>query len=116
MDERIEKAFDVANYFVTLSNQRRIILEEFTQQTIFYINGATFIIDPTLINYTKIMLDLGHVQDVPFVDVNKLPVIINNVQEFFDKINDIYFTALNKYAAKYGEISSKRNVKDIIGL
>ena len=31
MDERIEKAFGVANYMATLSNQRRIILEEFNQ-------------------------------------------------------------------------------------
>ena len=32
MDEKLEKAFGVANYMATLSNQRRIILEEFKQQ------------------------------------------------------------------------------------
>lgn len=38
MDERIEKAFQVANYMATLSNQRRIILEEFNQRTVHYVN------------------------------------------------------------------------------
>jgi hypothetical protein len=116
MDERIEKAFEVANYFATLSNQRRIILEEFNQKLFFYINGATFIINPTLINYTKSVLDLGHTTDVPFVDSNECPVIINDVQEFFNNITEKYFTSLNVYAAKFGEISTKRNVKDILDL
>lgn len=116
MDEQIEKAFEVANYLATLSNQRRIILEEFKQRVIFYINGATFIINPTLINYTKTVLDLGHTADVPFIDSNDLPVIINDVNEFFNNINEIYFTSLNEYSAKYAEISSKRNVQDIVSI
>ena len=53
MDEKIEKAFAVANYMVTLSNQRRLILEEFNQKTIYYTNGATFKVTPELINFTK---------------------------------------------------------------
>ena len=32
MDEKIEKAFAVANYASTLSNQRRVITEEFNQK------------------------------------------------------------------------------------
>ena len=48
MDIRIEKAFEVANYMATLSNQQRIIQEELTQQLIYYINGATFKINPEL--------------------------------------------------------------------
>ena len=46
MDERIEKAFAVANYLATLSNQRKIVLEEFNQQLIYYSNGGTFLIGP----------------------------------------------------------------------
>ena len=59
MDERIEKAFEVANYMATLSNQRRIVLEEYNQKLVHYINGATFRITPELINLTKTILDLG---------------------------------------------------------
>ena len=70
MDERVEKAFGVANHMATLSNQRRIILEEFNQKTIYYTNGATFKITPELINFTKTVLDLGYTEDVAFLDSN----------------------------------------------
>ena len=53
MDERIEKAFNVANYMATLSNQRRIILEEFEQKLVYYVNGGTFKITPELISFVK---------------------------------------------------------------
>ena len=116
MDERIEKAFAVANYMATLSNQRRIILEEYTQKLIYYINGATFKVSPELINFTKTMLDLEHTDDVAFLDSNKLPVIINDVQKFFDDITLIYFEATNSYAAKYSELRIKRKISDIVEL
>jgi uncharacterized protein YqkB len=116
MDERIEKAFAVANYMATLSNQRRIILEEYTQKLIYYIDGATFKVSPELINFTKTMLDLEHTDDVAFLDSNKLPVIINDVQKFFDDITLIYFEATNSYAVKYAELRTKRKISDIVEL
>ena len=116
MDERIEKAFNVANYMATLSNQRRIILEEFKQALVFYQNGGTFTISPELIVFTKTTLDLGHDSDVPFIDNNGYPVLINNVQEFHDKIVEIYFQAVNDYSVKFAELKSKRKIEDMISL
>lgn len=116
MDSQVEKAFEVANYMATLSNQRRIILEEFNQQLIYYTNGATFKIGPELISFTKIMLDLERADDIAFVDANNLPVIIADVRQFFDEISSIYFEAVNEYAAKFSEISSKRKIKDMVEL
>jgi len=116
MDERIEKAFAVANYMSTLANQRRIMLEEYNQKLLYYINGATFKINLELINFTKLTLDLGHVEDTAFIDSNDLPVVINDVQDFFDNIVSIYFEATNDYAAKYAEIKSKRKISNIVEL
>ena len=116
MDERIEKAFAVANYISTLSNQRRIILEEYNQKLIYYINGATFKVSPELINFTKTVLDLGHTTDVAFVDSNSLPVIISDVEKFFEDITSVYFETTNEYASKYKEIKNKRKISDIVEL
>lgn len=116
MDERIEKAFAVANYLATLSNQRKIVLEEFNQQLIYYSNGGTFLIGPELINFTKTVLDLGYTHDVPFVDVDNFPIVITDVQEFFDIILLNYMTALNTYSIKFAEIKSKRKIGDIVEL
>jgi hypothetical protein len=116
MDERLEKAFAIANYRSTLSNQRRIINEEFEQQLVHYHNGGTFKIDPTLLTYTKMMLDLGYTHDVPFLDVNNFPVVIPDVKEFFDTILLQYVTSLNTYSAKFAELRSKRKIGDMLEL
>ena len=51
MDERLEKAFQTANYMTTLSNQRKVILEEFQQSLIYYFQGASFTVDRNLITF-----------------------------------------------------------------
>ncbi len=114
MDEKLEKAFEVANYMATLSNQRRIILEEFNQHLVYYENGGTFHIDPTLINFTKTVLDLGYTHDVPFLDVNGFPVTVPDVQKFFDDILLKYMTTLNEYSVKFADIKAKRKIADMV--
>ena len=116
MDERIEQAFEVANYMATLSNQRRIILEEFNQKLIYYINGGTFKIDYSLINFTKNVLEMGHNSDVPFIDSNNFPILITDVQSFYNNIVDSYFQAINEYSVKFAEIKSKRKIEDMTNL
>lgn len=113
MNEVIEKAFDVANYMATLSNQRRLILEEFNQKTIFYINGATFKLNPELITFTKLVLDQGFT-DVAFIDANNFPVIIEDVEKFYNDIVTTYFESLNDYAVKYADLKNKRNINDMV--
>lgn len=116
MDEKIEKAFGVANYMSTLSNQRRIILEEYNQKLTYYINGATFRVDYSLINFAKNLVDMGHAEDIVFVDANNQPVIIKDVQDFLDNITSVYFEAVNEYHTKFAEIKRKRSVKDLVEL
>ena len=100
MDERIEKAFEVANYMATLSNQRRVILEEYNQKLVYYTNGATFRVDYNLINFAKNLVDLGHTEDIAFVDANNQPVIITDVHDFLDNLLSVYFEAVNEYQTK----------------
>ena len=116
MEEKISKAFEVANYMATLSTQRRIILEELNQKLVHYVNGGTFKITPELITFTKTLLDLGQESDVVFVDANNMPVVVASVQDFFDTIVSTYFEAINEYSAKYNEIKSKRKVEGLVSL
>lgn len=116
MDERVEKAFAVVNYMATLSNQRRIITEEYQQKLVYYTNGATFKVTPDLISFTKTVIDLGKVSDIGFIDSNNMPVLIPDVRDFFNGITTVYFETINEYASKYGKIRSKRKVEDIINL
>lgn len=116
MDERLEKAFSVANYMATLSNQKRLIKEELDQKLVYYTNGGSFKVDQTLISFTKTVLDLGHTEDVVFLDVNQMPIVIDNVLDFLNNIVNVYFEAVNDYSVKVTEIKSKRKLTDIVEL
>ena len=116
MDERIEKAFAVANYMSTLASQKRIILEEYNQQLVHYINGATFKVEPDLISFIKTLIDLGHTTNVVLIDGNNFPVLVDDLQEFLDDITNLYIEATKEYADKYNEIRIKRKISDIVEL
>lgn len=116
MDERLEKAYDVANYMATLSNQKRIIKEEFYQKAVYYLNGGTFKVDSNLIAYTKSIVDLGYTSEVVFLDYNENPIIVEDVDKFLTDIVDVYFESLNEYSIKSLEIRSKRKLTDIVNL
>jgi len=116
MDERIEKAFGVANFMATLSNQKRIILEEYNQQLIHYINGATFQISTDLISFIKTLIDLGNTTDIVLVDSNNFPVLIEDLNVFLKDIVDVYVSATNTYAIRFNEIKTKRKIADIVDL
>jgi hypothetical protein len=114
MDERIEKAFATANFMATLSNQRRIILEEYNQKLIYYVAGATFKITPALISFVKTMLEKS--DDLILIDSNNLPVKIDNTAKFLNDIISIYDTASAEYFEKYANIKNKRKIIDIVEL
>lgn len=116
MDEKVKNAFDIANYMATLSNQKRIILEEFNQKMVYYVNGGTFKVSRELINFTKSLIDLGHTSEIVFIDENNIPIMIENLQEFLDNILSVYFEASNWYQTKYADLKSKRQVEAIVKL
>ena len=116
MDEKIEKAFEVVNYMATLSNQRRLLAEEIDQKLIYYINGSTFKITPTLINFAKLMIDLKRTSDAVFIDDNNNPVIVEDVKKFFDSITKQYFEVTETYSTRFLAIKSKRKINDLIEL
>jgi hypothetical protein len=116
MDEKIQKAFEVVNYMATLSNQRRLLAEEVNQKLIYYINGSTFKITPTLINFAKLMIDLKRTTDTVFIDDNNNPVVVADVQEFFNNITTQYFEIIANYSTRFLAIKSKRKISDLIDL
>jgi hypothetical protein len=116
MDERIEKAFGVANFMATLSNQKRIILEEYNQKLIHYVDGATFKVTPELISFIKTLVDLKTTKNIVLVDSNHFPVLISDLKDFLEKIVEVYTSATSEYANRYNEIKTKRKIADIVDL
>jgi hypothetical protein len=115
VDERLEKAFQTANYMASLSNLRRVALEEYKQNLIYYSQGSTFTVTRELIVFVHTLTELGNTESV-ILDDNSIPLNVANLKEFLDKILNTYALATNTYLAKYGEIKSKRRVEGLVDL
>lgn len=114
MDERLEKALEFSNFMTTLSNQRRVLQEQFHQSLIYYHNGCQFTIDRELINYTNMLVEHDNTADVVFLDDNNLPVMIEDVSKFLVDIKDVYFRALNTFYTEYNNLKSNRSIEKLV--
>lgn len=115
MDERLEKALDHANYMVTLNNQKRLIHEKFIESCVHYLNGGKFSVNRELITFCSTLLSQDQDSCV-LIDDNDIPVQIDNLQDFLDRILDIYFTSVNSYHAEYTKIKTNRKIEGLVDL
>lgn len=115
MDERIEKAFQTANYMASLSNLRRVALEEFNQNLIYYFQGSSFTVTRELIVFVHTLTELGKTEFV-ILDDNNIPLKVENLKTFLDNLLNVYAEASNAYVIKYAEIKSKRRVEGLVDL
>lgn len=116
MDERVQKAFDNANYMATLVSQKNILKEELAQNLLYYENGGTFTASKELINFVKTLLDVGYLENVVLVDDNSTPINIENLKIFFDKIISVYFESVNEYYTKHNSLIKQRKIESLVDL
>jgi hypothetical protein len=115
VDERLEKAFQTANYMATLGNLRKTALEEYNQGLIYYLQGSSFTVSRELIVFVHTLIELGNTESI-ILDDNRIPLKILNLQEFLDNMLSVYNEATNEYLAKYADLRSKRRVGDLVNL
>ena len=115
MDERLEKAFQTANYMATLGNLRKTALEEYKQSLVYYFQGSSFTVSRELIVFVHTLTELGNTESI-LLDDNSIPLKVSNLQEFLDNMLSVYNEATNEYLAKYADLRSKRRVGDLVNL
>ena len=115
MNDKLKQAFDIANYMTTLADQKRILVEEYHQNIIYFFNGGCFRADRELINFVKTLIDLGR-DDTVLIDSNNMPIDIKSLKSFLDEILNTHFSAVNSYHNKYQKLRSSRSVESILDL
>lgn len=115
MDERLGKALDYSNLMVTINNHKRFLQENFYQDIIFYYKGGQFTVNKELLCFCEIM-KLKNQQVVILIDDNDMPVEIDNLEDFNDKIFDLYFSASNKFLVEYNNLKKNKTIEKIINL
>jgi hypothetical protein len=113
MDERLKKALEHSNYMITLTNQKRILLEQYNNNLLYYFNSGQFTVTPQLISFCQSLLQLNQIETI-IVDDSGIPIEIENLNEFTKNILNVYYTASNKYLTEYSKLKKNRSVKGII--
>lgn len=113
MDETLKKAFELSNFMSALADQKRILIEEYQQNSIYFFNGAVFKADKELINFVKTLIDLGQTSIV-LVDNNNTPVDIADPKKFLQDLLNTYNFAINSYFTKFQKLKSSRSVESLL--
>lgn len=112
MDDKIQKAFDIADYMATLAAQKQVLKEEFNQNLLHFQNGGTFTITRELILFVNLLKGVD--SSAVLVDDNNIPVEIADLGVFLETILSKYQFAVNGYYTKYLKIKHARTVESIL--
>jgi hypothetical protein len=113
MDERLKKALDYSNYMITLTNQKRVLLEQYQNDLIYYFNSGEFSVTPQLVSFCQSLLQLKQTETI-LVDDAGIPIEIENLEDFTKNITNVYFTASNRYLTEYTKLKKNRTVEGIV--
>lgn len=112
MDDKIQKAFDIADYMATLAAQKQVLKEELNQNLLHFQNGGTFTITRELILFVNLLKGVDN--RAVLVDDNNIPVEIEDLALFLETILSKYQFAINGYHTKYLKIKYARTVESIL--
>ena len=113
MDNSLEQALDVANYRLTLANQKTNLKYKLQiQQTVAH-SGGLFLSSIQLISYAKFLIDTDCEQQV-FVDINDIPVMVRDIPVFLVKLHQAYTTAMNEYYTEFEKTKKQRTVRALV--
>lgn len=116
MEEQLKRAFEIADYMSVLSSQKNILKEEYAQNLCYYHNGGSFTLTKDLITFVKLLLDSNQLENVVLIDNNNIPVNIENLKDFFEKILSLHTQAANLYYTKYNLLIKNRKVESLIDI
>lgn len=109
MDQRLQQAIDFANYAKTLANQKKLALQNFKDNCIFYFNAGKFILSQEFISFVSLIKD----EDI-VLDANNIPVTIEDSDNFRQLVTEAYQKALFEYNEQYHSLTKQKNVQGLI--
>jgi hypothetical protein len=92
-----------------------MLREKLDSSLLYGYNGGIFKVDESLISFVNFLSDQGRA-NIPILDSNKNPILIENLKEFLDEILNVYFSAVLDYYNEYEKIKKNRTTEKLIDL
>lgn len=107
MEKSLETIIKKSNRMLSVRLKRQALTEKFDADITFGFNGGIFKIDQSLISFVDTVIQHGKTQNAVLLDVNKTPILIEDLKTFLSTIIDRYFMALGKYHAGHQDLKNE---------
>ena len=113
MDTRLEQALEYSNFWNILSTRQENLKVLLKNRLLLTYGGGLFSIDPTLIGLIRSLISIEEKTFI-FVDNNDIPIMIDNLQDFEEKVISKYRDALESYYKNYQKLNEAREIRKVI--
>ena len=107
----IQEVEQFANLKTSLDVKKRNAFDKAQNKLNFAFNGGLFKADPHTILFSKLH---DKSRDLILLDSNETPVHIQNIDEFINKAESLYYEAMNEYHLLYEQLKRQRSVKKVM--
>jgi hypothetical protein len=116
MDDLLSKALNFSNYRNTLAAQRKILKEKIDAKLTYGHGGGLFKIDRELIVFVELLISMERIENIPLIDENGNPILVEDLIAFRNEILERYFTTVFEYYGEYKKITESRSVEKLLDL
>lgn len=112
VDDKLAKALEASNYRLTLNIQRENSKLKLKNHLVYSQNGGLFKITQDFISFVFALSQSK--ESSVILDSNENPVLIKDLQIFFEEILSVYQEAMNEYLIEYEKFKKLRNTKTLV--
>lgn len=113
MEKRLEQALEFSNFRNILSTRQENLKVLLKNRLLLSYADGLFSINSELIGLISSLL-IGGEKDFIFIDKNDIPILIEDLSDFRDKVISKYKDSLSKYYKSYQKLDEAREIRKVI--
>lgn len=113
MDQRLEKALEFSNFRLILATRQENLKLLMDNKMMLSYGGGLFKIDKELLSFC-LLLVFSQKKEAILIDVNDIPIKIEDIDDFILKAGDKYDNAVLQYYNSYQKLNEAREIRKVI--
>lgn len=113
MDDRLEKALDFSNFRMILNTRQENLKTLMENKLVLSYEGGLFRINQDLLSfiYTLLLQEIG---EYIFIDQNDTPILIADVNAFYQKAKEKYENTIKQYFSSFQKLNEARDIRKVV--
>lgn len=113
MEKRLEQALEFSNFRNILSTRQENLKVLLKNRLLLTYGGGLFSINSELIGLISSLIN-AEKKEFIFIDKNNLPILVEDLNDFWDKVFSKYTDSLSKYYKSYQKLDEAREIRKVI--